>query len=175
MPKLVGDKILDLELELAKNKVILKKFPDAYYTNDIPAGANYYSKQINKLYNKTVFDSSDYWLNLKLYYQLKFDYNEKEYTVDIQSTSNQSYTLLSTESKWVNPNGQDTKFVMKSDIKIMTIRFHDYLKDFKKHKVRDDVFNDCSLAILDFIKKHPKYKLNETNLEPRLKKLLVFN
>jgi len=159
MPKLVKEKIADLELELALKKAVFNKFPDATVTTR----EEYYSKLVNRNYNKFVFSRSAYGLYLRLHHELEVDYGGSIYIVDILGTANQNYPLIRVGKSNPNSSVYDTIHVL------------DFPKELRKHKVRDDILNECRIEILDFIKKNPKLKLDETNLEPRLKKLLIFN
>lgn len=159
MPKLVKEVIADLELDLALKKAVFNKFPDATVTRGV-----YSSKLVNRYYNKFAFESNSYSLSVRLRSELDVEYNNRTYIVDVLGTANQSYRLAHLGS--TNP---------KSPFQYDCIQFANFIKEFKKHKVRDDILNECRVEILEYIRKNPKYKIDETNLEPRLKKLLVFN
>src|SRR5208282_4857253 len=147
MPKLVKEKVSDLELELALKKAVFNKFPDATVTTR----DEYYSKLVNRHYNKFTFETSSYGVSLKLRYELEVEHDKQTYIIDILGTANQSYRIVSLGST-------DPKRPYTYDC----IRFADFIKEFKKHKVRDDILNECRIEILSFIKKNPKYKLDET-------------
>jgi hypothetical protein len=54
------------------------------------------------------------------------------------------------------------------------IRFSKLAFNLKTSKFNDQMMNECRTNILQFIKNNPESKLDDSNLEDRLKKLIIF-
>jgi len=159
MPQLLKNSISELEINLAIQKAVFNKFPDA----KINYAGELSSKTVNKEYNRYSFFKSAYGISLKLRYELEVNINGQIHIADIHSDSNREYSILYVTSS------ESNKY-----FKLDTIKFPNYIKTFKRCKVRSDIFNECRVEILEFIKKYPHYKIDNSNIEPRLKKLLIF-
>ena len=163
MPKPLKTKIEELEAAAGHLKNIIQQFPDASINSD----GSIHSAMVNQCYNETTFTNTRYYLYMQLFYNHSYALNNKEHSIRIYSKNKQSYRLLSIGFDFTNGKDKKTTY---------TINFADYVKDFKKHKVREGtLIDDCRNEIIAFIKNNPNYKINETNLEPRLKKLLIFS
>ena len=157
MPTLVKDIVFDLAL----NKEVLKKFPDAQLTS-----GTYYSKLVNKNYNKFNINSNYDRLDLDLMYESDFIFDNETYGIVVCGTGKKRYNLAHTTCNEWKPTGPNIRdFIYISD----------YLKDFKKYKVRSDVLGDVRLAVINFIKAYPTLKFDKESLEPRLRDLIIFS
>jgi hypothetical protein len=70
----------------------------------------------------------------------------------------------------------DHEWVGESNTCTLTrvIRFSKLSFNLKTSKFNDQMMNECRTNILEFIKNNPESKLDDSNLEDRLKKLIIF-
>jgi hypothetical protein len=154
--KLASANIQDI---LVEHDAILAKFPDATCNSY----GGFYSKSVNQNYNKTSFHSTPYGLTLYLFHELEFinAQGQKELT-RIQSSAKQSYQLI-----WVSWNRE----LHRPDM----IHFINIAQSFKKYKVKGEpLMADISVELMQYIRQHPQYKVDSSNLDIRLKKLIAF-
>lgn len=153
--RFIKDTVKDLELELAKQKAVQAQFPDAkvhYY-------AGFQSKQVNQNYTKFDFESRSYGLFVIPYCEVSFDFDGKTEIVKVYSA----------------PKSNRLAYLQWNvDLRNYVIKFSRVAINLKNNKFKDDMLNACRAEIMGFIKKNPRYKLDDKHLEPRLKKLLVF-
>jgi hypothetical protein len=157
MPKLIKEKIKELEYSLAISKAITNIFPLAKYDSY----GQFSAPEVNQCYNRTLFRSNDFNLSVILFYDFSFMYEGEIHKLTVRCASKQSYEIIC--CLW-----NRTTHAYDS------LYFRDYIGSFKKYKVRDDILDETRLEIVKYVKKHHKLKINSSNLEPRLKKLLAF-
>lgn len=149
--------IQDAKYTLAKYEAVAKAFPDArIHETDTPH--SFSSKEVNQVYTKLDFNSSYYKLVVIPYAEVEFEYEGKTEMVPVYSSP--KYNRLA-YIPW-----------RRSGEKI--IKFSRVTFNLKNNNFKDDMLNDCRVAIMNFIKKNPGHALEEKHLEPRLKKLMLF-
>lgn len=157
MTPLMQDSINDLEFQLNKCKFITEHFPDAH-----PYGGLYSfkSKLVNQNYQKIDFYKASYYLDAVTYNQLEFKFNNKKEQIRIYSIP-KNFKLIYT--RW-------DKSARKSEH-----YFSNFEKNIVKNKFNDDILNYCKLAISEWIDQYPNIKVNDKNLSPSFKKMLVIS
>lgn len=151
----IKDTVRDLEFELAKQKAVQTEFPQAR----VHALAGFQSKIVNRNYTKFEFLAKRDGLYVLPYYEVKFTFEDKTEIVKVYSMPKANRLAY---IQW-NINLRD--YIM---------RFSRVAINMKNNEFREDMLNSCRAEIMGFIKQHPRVKLNDKHLEPRLKKLLVF-
>lgn len=159
------------EFEVAKYKEVLSKFPDAKTFNNTNYGSKFIvygfsSKLVNSNYNDYTFTNwNNFWLYIEPHFEFNFSYNGRSEVVCVHSSPRR---ISLAKLIWIR--GKDYNYLDNKYI----IRFCNFKLLFKKKEFSEKCLNDCRLKILDFIKVNSKYKIDDKNLEPRLKKLLLF-
>jgi len=151
----VADCIQELEYQLAKQKAVQKEFPDAKWHWK----TGFQSKMVNQKYTKFTFSRHGRGLYVVPYCEVTVSYNGNSETVLVYSKP--KYNRLVYLSWNVNLRTYVMKFAR------LTI-------NLKHNEFRNDMLNSCRAEIMSFIKNNPSYKMDDKNLEPRLKKLLIF-
>lgn len=163
------EQISKMEYEIAKYKFVMEKFPDAtIYGKDYDYSLKRYittfkSKNVNLNYTNYDFSSYYRWLDLRPYCELKFEYNDKSEIIKIVSSP--------AKIKLCNVKATKIEFGKYE----RTIVFSTFFKRYKVNKFNDKFLNDCRIKILDFIKTNSDCKLDTKNIDPRIKKLLIFS
>lgn len=157
--KLLSKAINETHRTLAKYDAIIKSFPDAkihetYYPH------TFSSKEVNQNYSKLKFESKHNRLIVMPYSEVDFEFEGKIETVIINSSPKANRLAY---VSW-------EKYPSKEKI----IKFSRLTFNLKNNNFKDDMMNDCRIAIMNFIKDYPNYKLDDKHLEPRLKKLILF-
>ena len=158
-PKKISKAIYDLEKILTIHKFVMEKFPDAK-SHISPTYFGFSAKSVNYNYSNFEFIKGNHVLYVMPYLELDFNYNDKVEKIRINSS----------------PRSNRLAYVKYSKEKKCNIIHFSKLKfNLKNHKFKADMINSCILNILSFIKEHPNHILDEKNLDPRLKNLLIFN
>ena len=152
------DYIAHTEHQLARYKLVYSKYPDAKVISG--NSTVFSSKTVNNDYSKLEFFPNSWQLIVCPYTELTLEHNGITETLKIHSSPRRN--RLARVSWRVDKDG---KRVMK---------FSRFLFNMKRNKFREDLFNSCRTAIMDFIQKNPKCTLDTKHLEPRLQKLLLF-
>lgn len=162
----INDVISDAEYNLAKYKFIRDKFPDV--TTFDATGLNrvftygFRSKIVNSKYTDFEFHNfANRNLYILPYYKLEFSHNGKSEIIKVHS----SPTKMSLA--YIEHDYTDLNYTK-------TIRFSKFQNSFKKNNISDLCLKDCQIQILDFIKNNAGAKLDDKNLSPKIKKLLLF-
>ena len=156
--KSINEHVADTELLLAKYKLVQEKFPDAvmcYYDSN-----RYASKTVNSEYSKLEFSPTSWSLTVYPYTELKLNFNGKEEIIRVDSLPRKN-RLCSLGWK-ADVNGK------------RTIKVSKFIYNLKKNNFKEDLFNKCRIAVMEFIKNAPNTNLDIKTLEPRLRKLLMF-
>lgn len=156
--KSVAQAIKDTKHTIAKYEAVVKAFPDAkihetYYPT------SFSSKEVNKNYTKLEFSTKYDRLIVIPQYELEFEFEGNTETVNVHSSP--KYSRLA----YVGWDPHTKKRV---------IRFSRVSVNLKNNNFKDDMMNDCRIAIMNFIKSNSDLKLDYKHLEPRLKNLLLF-
>lgn len=155
--KSLTQKIKETQQTLAKYEAVIKAFPDAkIHETYIPN--SFSSKEVNQNYTKLKFEAKYGRLIVMPYSEVEFEF-EGNIEVAIVHSSPKYNRLAYTP--WTRN-------------KEKIIRFSRVAFNFKNNNFKDDMMNDCRVAIMNFIKDNPGHKLDQKHLEPRLKKLLLF-
>lgn len=156
--KSIDNTISDMEKILAICKFVKEKIPDVKYHQ-----SGYYkgfsSKSINSIYNKFYFIKNSEVLYVVPYLELDFVYNGIEEKIRINSSPRSSVLA---KAYW--------SYTFEQNV----IKFSRFKVNFKNNKFKDDMINECQSQIVKFIKDHKGYKLIDKNLDPKIKKLLLF-
>ena|SRR5271166_3972941 len=151
----VADTVKELEYELAKHQAVLQAFPNVkvYYLT------GFQSSCVNQNYTNFEFDKRPYGVWVIPYCEVKLNFNGKTEIIKVHSCPKANRLVYL---------GWDRK-TTESIIKFSRIAIN-----FKNNQFKDDMLNACQAEIMSFIKIHPKYKMDDKHLQPRLKKLLAF-
>jgi hypothetical protein len=158
--KPLAQAVQDLELTLAKYKSVVARFPDAVLSESWLGYKNqfitsYSSKMVNSQYNKIGFEPGYGGIVAVPYCELTVTHDNVDHLVKVNSIPKSSRLVY---IPW-----------REKVIKFSRLSFN-----LKNNNFKDDMLNACRVEIMNFIQKHPGYKLDEKYLEPRLKKLLLF-
>lgn len=155
----IHESIEDLEKKLAMFKFVKQHLPDARLHTSQSKAFGFSSKAVNKNYTKFDFVKSPNALYVVPYIELDFEYNGELEKVRVNSS----------------PRSNRLAYVSwSSDYRSRVIKFSNMCLNFKSNKFKEDMLNACRLKIVDFIQSNREYKLDQKNLDSRLKKLLLF-
>lgn len=143
---------------LAKYNAVLAAFPDAKI-HETYWPVRFSSKAVNQVYTNLKFEKRYNTLRVMPYCEVEFEFDGKTETVTVNSSP--KYSRLA----YIPWRRKDEEKVIK---------FSRVAINLKNNNFKDDMMNDCRVAIMNFIKDNPGYKLDDKHLEPRLKKLLLF-
>lgn len=169
----IDEVIYNTDFNLAKLKFVQSKFPDVKLT--VSKGLNnedifrFCSKTVNATYSNYKFEDTYKGLLIGVYNELLFNYNNREENIIINSSPK---TCKLAFKKWLPYDELINGMVYKNHT--YEICFSKFSFNMKKNNFKEDMLNDCRSAILQFIQKNHDCKINTKNLEPRLKKLLLF-
>lgn len=171
--KKISNLVLETEYELAKYKHVLANFPDAQTFADIvkknTLAYGFKSKSVNSKYNNFTFDKTYGGISVSPFYALEFSFNNKQEIIKIHSMPKQiSLVKRSIIVEKSIVNGITAKRYVDC------VKFSKFLNSLDKNNFAPDCINQCRIQILQFIQEHPGHKLIDKNLEPRIKKLLLF-
>jgi hypothetical protein len=149
--------IKETKRTLAKYETIIKAFPDAkihetYYPQ------TFSSKEVNQNYTKLQFETKYSRLIVMPYSEIEFEFEGAVETIIVHSS----------------PKYNRLAYIPWLRSKEKVIRFSRVAFNLKNNNFKDDMMNDCRVAIMNFIKDNPNHQLDKKHLEPRLKKLLLF-
>jgi hypothetical protein len=161
----LNKRIENLNYSIAKCEFIKSVFPDVKInvTKSLEGKDcfKFSSKTVNTSYTNYDIEKGYKCINLILYSELEFVYNEKPENIKIFSEPKK---IKLAKASTYRRNGDWGKYVIF------------YKFSFNKHvsPLKDDALNKCRNEIMKFIKQNSEYKLDTKNLDSRLKKLLVF-
>lgn len=153
--RLIADTVKELEYELAKQKAVFAKFPNA----KVHYHAGFQSKDVNQNYTKFEFDRRSYGVWVVPFCEVEFEHEGKTEIVKIHSCPKANRLVY---LGW------------NRELRDSIIKFSRVAINLKNNQFKEDMLNACRAEIMTFIKNNPKYKMDDKHLEPRLKKLLVF-
>lgn len=157
MTRFIKDTVHELEYQLARQKAVQDKFPQA----KVNCFSEFQSKIVNQNYTKFEFEIRDKGKGLYVlpYCEVDFTFEGKTEIIKVHSM----------------PKANRLAYVQWNiDLKGHVIRFSRLAINLKNNDFREDMLNSCRAEIMSFIKNNPGYKLDDRHLEPRLKRLLVF-
>lgn len=155
----IHESIEDLEKKLAMCKFVKECLPDAKLHTNQFVTFGFSSKTVNKNYTKFDFVKTPNALYVVPYIELDFEYNGELEKVRVNSS----------------PRSNRLAYVSwSSDYRSRVIKFSNIRLNLKTNKFKEDMLNACRLQIVNFIQNNREYKLDQKNLDPRLKKLLLF-
>lgn len=162
--KPIQEKIDQFEYNLAKYKFIQSLFPDVCtFTETFPfTCCGFKSNLINKKEAKFKFNTYNN-LVASMYNEITFEFNNKTEIIQIfsiprQMTLAKKQTVIVRVEKFAGSYERVIKFCRLPS----TIIFG------------EEFIKECSIQILNYIKINNKYRLDTKNLDPKLKKLIVF-
>jgi len=162
MPRQTIDSAIeDLEKSLEIHKFIKEKIPDAkvlYIKKNTFKG--FISKYVNSQYSNIEFVDRYQKVYVAPYLELDFLFKNKLEKVRIYSSPRHTRLVY---MKY-NPHRR------KQIICFSRLTFN-----IKNNNFKEDMLSECRLKIMNFIKKYPTCELDQTHLDPKLKKLLIFN
>jgi len=169
-----SSKIEELEYEINKIKFVQSKFSDVqcnYKMIENKANLQFYSKSVNLEFEKLDFESTKYgYLYAIPYCEMTFNYNNTSEIIKILPIPDK---IILAKKKYVRVStGGSYKNYQYEDI----IKFSRFSFNNKKNAFNQDkLYQDCMVAILNFVKKYRDIKIDVKNLDSRLKKLLAFS
>jgi hypothetical protein len=147
--------IQELEYQLAKYQAVLKEFPDAKWHWK----TGFQSKLVNQKYAGFTFSKRGRGLYVLPYCEISFTYNGNTELITVWSKP--KYNRL-------------IRLTWDVNLRNYVMKFAKLTVNLKNNKFKDDMLNSCRSEIMSFIKNNPGYSMDDKNLEPRLKKLLIF-
>lgn len=151
----VQQNITSIEKILAKNKLVLDKFPDALLSNSY----GFVSPTVNSTYEKVDFLHQYSVLKMVPYSEIEFIYEGVSQIIRVGS----------------NPRSIRIAYLGWDRIMGMTkIKFSRLQINLKNNKFSNDLLKLCSVEIIKFIKANPSKTIDTKYLEPRLKELISF-
>lgn len=160
--KPINQSIKEHDYILTRLKFVQTHFPDAQ-VQEYYVPAFFKSKMVALHYTDIEVINSTIDVTVMPYHKLLFKYDNQEEEIKIHS--------IPTKSKLAYIDQQHTSngFALEKIIKFSKLSFN-----LKSSKFNDEMVNDCRIHILQFIRDHSDCKLDDSNLEDRLKKLLIF-
>lgn len=152
--------IKDLERSVDLYKYVQEKIPNVkVHFSKNSKKHTFFSRHVNSNYTNFEFIQSNNTVWVSPYIDLPFEYEDKTERVKIYSAPKRS-KLVYTKYNYLKRKS--------------VIAFSRLAINFKNNNFKDDMLNACRLKILDFINKYPKIELDQTHLDPKLSKLLMF-
>lgn len=168
-----SNKIQELEYQLSKVKFVHSYFSDVqcnydYSKSDDKAVMKFYSKTVNSDFEKIEFESVYNTLCAIPYSELTFVYNNKEESIKILPIPSKIVLAKKRYRRAPLPN----KPYNYEEI----IRFSRFTINNKKNAFNQDkLYQDCMVAIVNFVNQYKDIKTDVKHLDPRLRKLLAFS
>src|SRR5574337_818817 len=160
----IQDQVKFSEYYLEKYKFISTQFPDAkVYSN----WNEFTAKSVNNQYDGIEFIHGYRSLYVSSYCEREFLHNGKSEKIKIYSSPRMNRLAYVGFNKPVSKVATGEKLER-------VIKFGRFSINLKNNNFKEDIFNECRVELLKFIKNNPGYKLDTKHLEPRLKKLLLF-
>ena len=157
--KQTSSEIQQKQFELAKLKHLQAIYPDIKYFRGI-----FSTKQVNENYDEVLIESTYSGLELKAYKKIEFKYGELITETKVFSSPYiNKIAVISYEYDYV-------KHTSKSKIK-----FTRYCQTFKSKKFDSIVLKKVRESTIQFLDQHKNYIIDDTNLDPKLKKILLFS
>lgn len=159
------DELKEVKYKQAKYELILSKFPDAKafeVNQNREWKTQFKSKSVNKIYNNYYFENKYSDLDLYPLYEMEFEFMGKSEIIQISSIPSKLNIIK-------------LSYRREAGDYINIIKFSTFFKRYKANKFSDKFLNDCRIKILEYIKNNPKYELDTKNIDPRVKKLLIFS
>lgn len=177
----IADAVLDAEYVLAKYKFVQSLYPDVslngYYNGYLTKDPFFLSKTVNETYTKFSFDirwasarNKDKNLIAYRFSEVDFEYKGNKETIRVYA-SPRSKTVASIERPDLNTNLKNGPKPVKFE---RTIVFTPFIKKLGESKYDEKLLKECQATAIKFIKDHAGCKLDKTNLDDRIKKLLLF-
>lgn len=156
----IDDFILSHEYELEKFKFIKSEFSNCkvFKTNK---KLFFTSSKVNSIYSNFELKKNYSGLSILPYVDLPFKFDGHDEPVRVYS--NPRVNRLLSISYRIDP-------VVKKRI----IKIHKYFINLKKNKFKDQIFKSCGEEILNIISSKPDFHVDYSNLDPKLKKLLMY-
>jgi hypothetical protein len=181
----IDDAISDSEYVLAKYKFIKNLYPDitlnGYYNGFVSKDPHFLSKTINDTYTKFSFDirwssarNKDKILVAYRFSEIEFDYNGKKEIIKVYaSPRNKTVASIERPDTFAIPKiGNGT--VQKKVKFEKTIVFTPFIKNLAESKYDEKLLKECQAIAINFIQNHSDCKIDKTNLDARISKLLLF-
>ncbi len=146
------------EKNLSLYKFVLEKVPDAKVHNG-PYYNGFSAKSVNSSYTNFEFVKSGRALYVIPYLELDFPYENSIHKIRVNSSpraSRLAYISFSREFR-------------KSIIKFSRLKFN-----LKNNKFKEEMLNSCMVEIINYVKQFSNLSIDDKNLDPKLKKLLLF-
>lgn len=160
--------VKDYEYWLAKYKFIQSKYPGcnvhaAFYP------VTFSSKLVNPKYTKFKIAEGYSTLFIEPYLEEEFEHNGKKEKIQVycMPRRNRLAHIVYPKST-TNPKEKDYKAKQ-------VIRFTKFKDNLAARNISDDCWNECRVAIMNFIKKYPTCTLDNKHMDKSIKKLLAFN
>lgn len=161
------DSIEKLNYDLAMQTAVFKAFPNAKihrfdsvnYRRSNFGQVEFTDKSVNQIYNKFEFEKNSQGVWVVPYCEVQFEFNGKIETVKVHSSPKKKRLVYLSWNRKINN---------------YIIKFSRIAINFKNNDFKEDILNHCRAEMMEFVRSNGKYKIDDTHLEPRLKKLLVF-
>lgn len=163
------------DYEITKYRLILSKYPDAEYffnhknIRDRKTLISFRSKLVNKECDSSIFENRDDCLFLTRIKNIPFLWDDEEEQIVIYSSPK---TIKLAEVTFVQTKPFDIYGHFTNENSKYVIRFNKI--GTKKQDISEDILNQCKMQILKFIEGHSYAEINKDSLDPRLKKLIIF-
>ena len=169
----VVNKRQELEYELSKIKFMQSLFPDVQYSYETTPplykkNLKFYSKLINADFEKLDFQSRYNTLYALPYSEVTFEYNGVSETLKILPIPSQ---IVLAKKKHIRVPLPGKPYNYEEIVKFARFSFNNKKNAFNQ----DKLYQDCMVAIVEFVKKYRDVKTDIKHLDPRLKKLLAFS
>jgi len=177
-------KLEELEYEINKIKFIQSKFPDVQCRYDMietkpfsyTKSLKFFSKTVNVDFEKLDFQSKYNTLYAIPYCEMIFNYNNTSETIRILPIPEKIILAKKSHKRVSIINNTSYQNLRPTYHYEDIIKFSRFSVNNKKNAFNQDrLYQECMLAILDFVKKYRDIKTDVKNLDPRLKKLLAFS
>jgi hypothetical protein len=157
----IDDAILDLEKSIQIHKFVKDSIPDArvlYIKKNQFKG--FVSKYVNSQYSHIEFIDRYQKVYVAPYLELEYTFNNKPEKIRVYSSPRQTRLV------YMRHNYHKRKNI---------ICFSRLTFNIKNNNFKDDMLSACRMKIMNFIKSNPNCELDQTHLDPKLQKLLIFN
>lgn len=147
----IADEIKELEPKVLKHKEVLNAFPNAVFDPSL----NFYAdNSVNKIFTHLEFEQK--WKNLVVYAYVKIPVliNNVQEEIKVYALP---YERVLVHITWDRAKIYFNKFPFN-------IRKHNYIGDIK---------NDIRKAFLTFVTNNPNVPIDDSNLTPEIKKLIL--
>lgn len=164
----ISDHILAHEYRLAKLQFVQSNFTDAkVYKNYDPhikwkvVNVEFTSKLVNKNYTDVIFTTKRNALYVSPIHKLHFEYKIGD------NVTSEDIIIGST------PTSSRLAYI-KWSMRDQKVAFSRFVYNMTKNKFDEAIFNKCRTEVCKFIASNSNYKLDEKNMDPRIKALISF-